>query len=231
MSINKLSIEMRLLLIEEVLNQNKSMSQVAKENGIRLGTLSDWVYKYKKFGEEAIRPYQKKYVYTEADKKAAVEEILFAGASKRSVIRKYNISSKAVLLAWISNYTGQKGLKDTGKGLSQMKSRKPSRTVSLAERIEIVQYTIAQENNYQAAIHKYGVSYQQVYVWVKKYKELGIEGLQTKLRRDQSVEPLSEVERLRLENQQLRSRNEYLEMEKAFVKKLQELRLRGKISR
>ncbi|EGO7772996.1 helix-turn-helix domain-containing protein [Enterococcus faecalis] len=231
MTVNKMSIEDRLQLIHEVLKQKKSINRVAKENGIRLGTLSDWVYKYKTYGEDAIHPYRKKYTYREIDKIAAVEEVLFEGASKRSVIRKYHISSKAVLLAWISNYNKQKELKNTGKGLSQMKKRKPSKKVTIKERIEIVQYTLAHGTNYQAAIDKYDVSYQQVYVWVKKYKELGIAGLQNKLGRNQSIEELSEIEKLRLENAQLRNRNEYLEMEQAFAKKLQALKLRDKIFR
>lgn len=107
-----------------------------------------------------------------------------------------------------------------------MKSRKPSKQTTVKERIEIVQYTLAHDTDYQAAIEVYGVSYQQVYNWVKKYNNLGVKGLQDKLGRNQPVEELSEIDQLRLENKQLRDRNQFLEMEQDFAKKLRELRQR-----
>lgn len=188
--------------------------------------MSDWLRRYEIHGEEALRPYKKKYHYTEETKRSAVNDIIHKGASKRSVIKKYNISSKSVLLGWISNYNKRKDLKKTSKGLSQMKSRKPSKQTTVKERIEIVQYTLAHDTDYQAAIEVYGVSYQQVYNWVKKYNKLGVKGLQDKLGRNQPVEELSEIEQLRLENKQLRDRNQFLEMEQDFAKKLRELRQR-----
>ena len=39
------------------------------------------------------------------------------------------------------------------------------------ERVEIVSYCIERGYDYTAAIKKYGVSYQQIYAWVRKYKE------------------------------------------------------------
>ena len=36
---------------------------------------------------------------------------------------------------------------------------------------EIVNYTIAHEKDYQGAVEKYGVSYQQVYSWVRKFEK------------------------------------------------------------
>ena len=43
------------------------------------------------------------------------------------------------------------------------------RKTTFEERLEITQSTIARDNDYQGAIEKYGVSYQQIYSWVKKY--------------------------------------------------------------
>ena len=36
---------------------------------------------------------------------------------------------------------------------------------------EIAQYAIEHENNYKATGEKYGISYQQVAAWVRKYKK------------------------------------------------------------
>lgn len=217
-------MEDKLFVVNEIILENKSIGQVSREHNILRSTLSDWIRKYKLFGEDGLRPYKQKYVYSEAIKKKAVEEFLFERASKLSIVKKYNISSKAVLLGWITNYNKRKALKKTGRGLSTMKSKNPTKKTNTKERIEIVQYTLAHDNDYQAAIEKYGVSYQQIYNWVRKYNTLGIEGLKDKRGRNQPLEELSELDKLRLENKRLKSRNDYLEMEKDFEKKLQELR-------
>lgn len=227
MTINKCSFEERLFLVNEIIKNKKAINFVSKQSGVHKDTLSEWVRRYRAHGEETLQPFKKKYFYSEKTKQNAVEEVLYMSASKRSIVRKYNISSKSVLLSWISNYTKKKQLKDTGRGLSQMNSKKSSKETSLAERIEIVQYTLACNTDYQAAIKKYGVSYQQIYIWVKKYNSLGIQGLQDKRGRNTPPpEELSELDKLRLENKQLKARNDYLEMDHDFTKKLQELRQR-----
>lgn len=45
---------------------------------------------------------------------------------------------------------------------------KQGRKTTFEERVEIVNFTIAHEKDYQAAMEKYGVSYQQVYSWVRE---------------------------------------------------------------
>lgn len=226
MTVNKSSFEERLFWVNEIIEKNKAINFISKKSGVSKDTLSEWVRKYRTHGPDSLHPYKKRNFYTEETKLAAVEEVLYKGASKRSVVRKYNLSTKAVLLAWISKYNKRKELKETGRGLSLMKSKKVSKRTSLTERIEIVHYTLAHNTDYQAAIKKYGVSYQQIYTWVKKYNSYGIKGLQDKRGRNTPPEELSELDQLRLENKQLKARNNYLEMEQDFTKKLQELRQR-----
>ena len=55
-----------------------------------------------------------------------------------------------------------------------MSKRSPK---SVEEKLEIVSYTIAHGKDYQAAIEKFGVSYQQVYSWVHKFEKDGSQGL------------------------------------------------------
>lgn len=55
-----------------------------------------------------------------------------------------------------------------------MSKRSPK---SVEEKLEIVNYTIAHGKDYQAAIEKFGVSYQQVYSWVRKFEKDGSQGL------------------------------------------------------
>ena len=101
------------------------------------------------------------------------------------------------------------------------------RKTTLEERIEIAQYTIANDLDYQKAIEKYDVSYQQVYAWVRKYQSDGEEALKDNRGRNKPEEELDDHERLILRIKELEARNEYLEMENALAKKLAEIRRRN----
>ena len=73
-------------------------------------------------------------------------------------------------------------------------------------------------------IQTYGVSYQQIYAWVRKYEEKGIDGLKDGRGRTKRVEEMSETERLRMENKILKAQLKDAEMENKLLKKLRELR-------
>ncbi|MDV3484428.1 helix-turn-helix domain-containing protein [Paenibacillus larvae] len=70
---------------------------------------------------------------------------------------------------WISKYTNGVEIKSTRKVSRMNKGRK----TTFEERIEIAQYTIANDLDYQKSMEKYDVSYSQVYAWVRKYKSGG----------------------------------------------------------
>lgn len=228
MTMNRFTFEFKLFLVNEVIREKKTIRSVAKENGVIYGTLEEWLRKYRIHGEDALRPWHKRYQYSEETRVAAVEEVLHKGASKQSVVRKYNLSSTTVLLEWIAKYN--KGKNPKRKGSSLMTNKKSSKNTTLNKRLEIVQYALAAGTDYQAAAVKYGVSYQQVYNWVKKYQSSGVNGLQDRRGHNQFTKELSELDQLRIENKKLRDRNQLLEMEQDFTKKLQELRRRFKTS-
>ena len=100
------------------------------------------------------------------------------------------------------------------------------RTTTYEERIEIVSYCIERGNDYAATIEKYGISYQQIYSWVRKYQEMGAEGLLDKRGKRKPESEMTETERLRAENRLLEARNRRLETENAVLKKLEELERR-----
>ncbi|MGO1759293.1 helix-turn-helix domain-containing protein [Mammaliicoccus vitulinus] len=60
--------------------------------------------------------------------------------------------------------------------------------------------------NYQVASEEYGVSYQQIYNWVRKYKENGIDGLKDK-RGKNKQQDLSEIELIKLKNKKLKTKS------------------------
>ena len=143
--------------------------------------------------------------------------------SLKSVCDKYEISSRSVLRRWIDQYNSGKTLNQK-RGNSQMNA---GRKTGLNERIEIVQYTIANELDYQKAMKKFGVSYSQVYSWVRKYRAHGQAGLAD--RRGKSLaskSQLSEKEAQELRIKELEARNQYLEVENGLLKKLKEIERR-----
>ena len=51
------------------------------------------------------------------------------------------------------------------------------RKTTQEERGKIVAFCIEHGKDYPLTIQTYGVSYQQIYAWVRKYEEKGIDGL------------------------------------------------------
>ena len=70
-----------------------------------------------------------------------------------------------------------------------------TRETTQEERYEIVKACIDSGLDYGATAEKYKVSYQQVYTWVRKYKELGKPGLEDRRgQRKKDQAPRSEKE-------------------------------------
>lgn len=105
-----------------------------------------------------------------------------------------------------------KSFKTTG-GYTKMKR---GRKTTFKERLEIVQYTLANDKDYQKTINKYKIPYSQVYSWVRKFQsKAALQDKRGKTVKDREFEPLSETERLKLEILRLK---EYLEAENVILK-------------
>ena len=80
--------------------------------------------------------------------------------------------------------------------------------------------------NYALTMEKYSVSYQQIYLWVRKHEHKGIDGL-IDGRGEPKPEPdLTEIDRLNAQNRILEAEKKRLEMEINVLKKLQEVERR-----
>ena len=98
---------------------------------------------------------------------------------------------------------------------------KTSRKTTPEERVQIAKECVENGNNYGEIAIKYQVSYQNVYTWVKKYRELGEAGLEDRRgQRTAQQEPRTEEERLRIENAQLKHELYLARMERDLLKKL-----------
>lgn len=98
-----------------------------------------------------------------------------------------------------------------------------SRKTTFEERIEIVEYVTAGKHTYVQAAEHFNTSYQQIRSWVLKSKENGYAALKDGRGRTKSIEEMTEVEKLQLENRQLKAKLKEQEVLDLFVKKFQEL--------
>ena len=99
-----------------------------------------------------------------------------------------------------------------------------SRKTTKEERIQIVNECLANGCNYGETAIKHNVSYQQVYSWVKRFKELGEAGLEDRRgRRKADQDPRSEIEKLQIENERLKHELYMMKMERDLLKKVKEL--------
>lgn len=104
---------------------------------------------------------------------------------------------------------------------------KQGRETTQEDRIAIVKDCLENGSNYGEAAIKYNVSYQQVYTWVKRFKELGEAGLEDRRgKRTASQEPRSELEEMKIKLAQLEHENYMLRMERDLLKKVDELERR-----
>ena len=71
----------------------------------------------------------------------------------------------------------------------------------------IVNYVLANNNDFKGAADKYSVPYANIYNWVKKYNEIGEDGIKDSRGRPSSKEPkhgLTEIERKDIEIERLK---------------------------
>lgn len=100
------------------------------------------------------------------------------------------------------------------------------RKTTLEERVTIVEACIKGGMNYEKTSEMFKVSYQQVYQWVHKYQEKGVDGLVDRRGKAKPVSEMTEIEKLRAENKLLRAQLERKELENLFLKKLEEIERR-----
>ncbi len=157
----------------------------------------------------------------------AVRSYLKGEGSLREICRKYEISDKHTLQSWILWYNGHREKKNHSGARGEIYMTKGRKTTQ-EERAEIVAFCIEHNKDYSLTVETYNVSYQQIYAWVRKYEEGGVDKLKDNRGRRKPVEEMTEVEKLQAEMKILEAKNRQLEIENAFIKKLQELKGGGR---
>ncbi|WP_270757662.1 helix-turn-helix domain-containing protein, partial [Streptococcus infantarius] len=194
------SVSEKLEIVLLHLEEGKSISWLTRNQGISKETLSNWVRKYKEAGVEGLEESRRWTKYSKELKEQAVSDYLNGLGSLKDLTEKYGISDPYVLRLWIKSYTSGKELKATSKGMSRMKQ---GRKTTFEERIEIVNFTLAHEKDYQGAVENYS--------WVRKFEKDGSNGLLDRRGKDLESKPnLTPEEELRLKIKQQEERIKYL---------------------
>jgi transposase len=217
-----ISYDKKVEAVEKYKRGEGSQSSIAREYGVNKASFQQWIANYEAMGPSGLANEHTNNRYSVELKTSAVEAYLRGEASLLDICKRFSIRSKKQLWDWIKVYTGHKELRATG-GQGRRIYMTKGRSTTLDERIEIVSYCIANGKDYGAAIKKYGVSYQQIYSWVSKYEEKGVNGLLDKRGKRKSLDEMTEVERLQAENKMLKAENKQKEMEIAVLKKVQEI--------
>ena len=217
----KADAEVKIQTAKLCLGGKMSQGDAARQAGVSKAVVQEWIKIYEAQGELGLIDLQKNQVYSPETKLSAVTDYLKGVGSLQSIAAKYGLRSKTQLQKWIKMYNNGEDFSRKMSGGSRMKT---SRTTTLDERIQIVKECIANGCNYGEVAIKYNVSYQQVYGWVKRFKELGESGLEDRRgKRKVDQEPRSEIEKLQIENERLKHELYMMKMERDLLKKVKEL--------
>ena len=223
----KLNQEERISAVREYKEGKGSYKSIAEKYGVGKRTLRDMVAKYESFGEEGLKTKKTTKKYSKELKQQVVSDYLSGKGSQAEICKKYKILSRTQLQQWLMMYNGHNEIKErksSGTEIYMTKGRKTSQQ----ERSEMVAFCIEHGKDYPLTIRSYGVSYQQIYSWVRKYESKGIDGLADGRGRTKFEEEMTEAEKLKAENKILQSKLKDKEMELAFIKKLKELERGGR---
>ena len=221
----KKRIEEKVRIIRKYLKGEINLSEGAREAGVDIESLRNWIHIYESEGVEGF-VWKGNKKYSIELKTAAVLDYQQGGGSLQSICAKHKIKDKETLRAWIKVYNAHGDLnsvKHSGGG-SYMKQ---GRETTQEERLEIVKDWLASGKNYGAMALKYNVSYQQVRTWTLRFEELGKAGLEDRRgKRKKDQEPRTELEAAQIEIERLKHQLYLTEMERDLLKKLDEIERR-----
>ncbi len=220
MSKSKWSAEFRSMVSQEYLDGSGSYSFLADKYHIGRATIQKWVAAYKVHGIDAFISEVGNKSYTHEFKIMCVEEVIAGYGSSIDIGAKYKIHP-TVLESWIKLYNANRELRDyiPKREIYMADAR---RKTTIEERKEIVEYCLSHDRAYKDTASLYGVSYSQVYSWVRKYDATGEEGLSDKRGRHKTDDEVDELERLRRENKRLKRQLEENDMLVQLLKKVKE---------
>ena len=221
---HKISPQEKLKAVEDYLSGNRGISKICSELGVEIRALRVWIRKYKLHGASGLIKSGKNKIYSKTIKIQAVEDYLSGKGSLDQICNTYDISAHGILQQWIKKYNGHETFKSHNTQGDRCMTK--GRTTTYEEKTEIVSFCIANNDDYQMTSKQFEVSYQQVYTWVKKYRDQGYEALFDRRGKRKNPEELSEAEKSSAKFKLLEAENKRLKMEIDYLKKLDEVERR-----
>lgn len=222
----RLSYEEKLLICQQYKKGGGTLRSLASQYGVHKSTIESLVFKYNNFGAEALRMQKTHQNYTATFKYTVIESYKNGEGSHNDLAIKYGINNPSLIAGWVLGYNNIKTTNSGSGGIDIM-----GRKTSLNERIDVINYLINNELDYQGTALKFKVSYQQVYTWYKKYQVSGVDGLNDKRGIKKQTETRSELEQLRRENERLKKELYLSEAAKEVFKKKRELEEKAHLTR
>lgn len=187
------SKKFKLELIKRYMS-GESATLLTNEYGLPKSTsnrIRIWKNKFKAFGESAFNESNQNKKYSKAFKLKVINSYLNGEGSLEDLANLYNISTLEIVRQWILKYNNGIENKDYDPRpeVYAMKARK----TTFEERLEIVNYVLANNNDYKGAADKFSVPYASVYQWVLKYNTHGEDALKDRRGRPSSKEPRREL--------------------------------------
>jgi len=219
---SKFTSKQKIEACEKYIKGHGSLYSISNELGITHELFRRWVLKYKNNGKDCFNESNTNNSYSSEFKMKVIKEYLEGKGSFVDIAAKNNITYSMVI-NWVNKYNNGEERKDYNpkSEVYSMKSRK----TTLEERIEIVKYSLDNNNDYKGAADKFLVPYANVYNWVKMYNEQGEEGLKEHRGRPKnSTTELTELEKKDLEIAKLKLEVEKHKRAEEILKKNLEIR-------
>jgi len=216
--------EEKLAIIMGLSTTELTKTAYLRLHGVDQQGVKRWKDIYKKDGLKGLEERNNWTHYSKKTKQQAIAAYLNNEGSLIDISNRFGLRSTTQLRDWIKKFQYNGG---TNKSLAATPSRKQvrnmSRKTTFEERIEIVEYVTAGKHSYNQTSEHFKVSYQQVRSWVLKSKGNGYVALKDGRGRTKPVKEMTEVERLQLENRQLKAKLKEQEVLDLFAKKFREL--------
>ena len=143
----------------------------------------------------------RKSKYSAEQKLAILNELTRSNISE--VAKKYAVGKKTIRTwGYLYKYQGIDGLRSTHNNHRYSKEFKLSLVQQYQKSDESLEiFAIKHDVNYDWAVEKYNVSYQQVYGWYQKYRKSGNDPQSLRDRKANPQKEWTEIDQLKAENQ------------------------------
>lgn len=217
----------KLTLLDGYQQSDYSLNVYADYHGVGASTLTKWIKQFLSAGLAGVRRPERNRRYSLEEKLAAVRDFQSGQHTAQEIIERRHIRNVSQLHHWVIQYNRNEL---TAEKSARKRAKKMGRKVGFEEKKAIVQWVLEHDKNYHAAAKKYDITYYRVYSWVQKYLEAGEDWSALEDRRGKrktNDSELSEFDRVKQENRELKKKLRRMEVQIAFAKKLTEIRNRG----